>query len=87
LGVLVELDAILLVKLNATFNYKHNVPGALRKSIGEIDSRCKFHQHFKRKFFADILVPKNCKAKRNKRKLFLQKTRHKMLMKLTPEYQ
>jgi len=36
-------------------------------------------QHFMRDFFADILAPKNCKAKRNYRKAaqfaFVQKTR------------
>jgi len=45
----------------------------------EMMSRSQFHQHFTLVFFANILAPKNCKAKHNKRKAsqfaFVQKMR------------
>ena len=49
--------------------------------------RCQFYQHFTIVFFANNLVPKNCKAKFDWRKAaqfaFVHKTRTYMLMKLS----
>ncbi len=51
--------------------------------VGEIDTRCWFHQHFTSSFWANIFLPKNFKAKLRLEKSW-PKFAHKTMMKLTP---
>ncbi len=51
--------------------------------VGEIDTRCRFHQHFTSSFWANIFLPKNFKAKLRLEKSW-PKFAHKTMMKLTP---
>jgi len=56
------------------------------KNIGaKAASRCQFHQHFMRVFFADILSPKNFKPKTQLCNFWRQNFVGKTLMKLTAD--